>query len=143
MGYIFHFIARYRTGLLTGSCIFITQFAVAQSNQEARQEKYANYRASKELPVFNPQKPYYLLSWNGRKPDSIRVYRQLDDSSAIVLIQSQEEMGTLQKIGAVQSANDQWKLSPICRFKLKSKPGSGIYTDGHQSGRADCRFENY
>ena len=119
MGYIFHFIGRYRTGLLTGICILITQFAVAQSNQEARQEKYANYRASKELPVFNPQKPYYLLSWNGRKPDSIRVYRQLDDSSAIVLIQSQEEMGTLQKIGAVQSANDQWKLSPDLQIQIK------------------------
>ena len=119
MAYNFHFIRRYSAGFLTAICIFITQFAFAQSDQDARQEKYAKYRASKELPVFNPQKPYYLLNWNGQRPESIRVYRQLDDSSAIVLIQSQEEMENLQKTGLIQTANDQWKLSPDLQLQIK------------------------
>ena len=119
MAYIFQFIGRYRTGLLTGICFLLVQFAGAQANQDKQREKHANYRASKDVPAFNPKKPFYLISWNGHKPDSIRVFRQLDDSSAIIMIQSPEEMATLLKRGEIQAANDQWKLSPDLQVQIK------------------------
>ena len=119
MAYIFQFIGRYRTGLLTGICFLLVQFVGAQANQDKQREKHANYSASKDVPAFNPKKPFYLISWNGHKPDSIRVFRQLDDSSAIIMIQSPEEMATLLKRGEIQAANDQWKLSPDLQVQIK------------------------
>lgn len=112
MAHFFQFKGFYKFGLLTGICFLFVQFAGAQANQERQVEKHAHYRASDEKPAFNPHKPFYLISWTGKRPDSIRVYRQLDDSSAIVSIQSQEEMRLLQKKIVIQPANDQWKLSP-------------------------------
>ncbi len=62
--------------------------------------------------LYAQSRPYYIIAWNKDMPRNIAVIRKLDERSAIVELNSQSMMVSLEQQIRIAAANNQWKFAP-------------------------------
>src|SRR5689334_1026288 len=72
-------------------------------------------------PSFTLSRPYYITEWKTSIPNSVKIIRQLDERTAVILLNDQQDEQTLKGICRIAAANDAWKYSPFAEKIIEEK----------------------
>ncbi|MES1217367.1 MAG: S8 family serine peptidase [Bacteroidota bacterium] len=99
--------------------LFILGQAEAQKQPTIYRDSLFRKNADTTVHTYSPERPYYIATWEGETPESIKVIRQLDENLAIIEIDNPAAYnGRNIKIAI---ANDHWKFSSIAEQLVENK----------------------
>lgn len=102
--------------------LFLIMFILMQGSiyAQAKQESTAIY-IDLTRAGFEPNKPFYLLAGIDKLKDPVQIVRMLDETTAIVRIDSDNDLAKLSQQFKLYPANDQWKYAPSLVKEIQSK----------------------
>src|SRR5687768_13774332 len=104
------------------SFLFPQLAAIAQQKNTFYTDSLFKKIADTSIRLYAQSRPYYIIVWNKDMPRNIAVIRQLDESSAIVELNSQSAIDSLKQKIRIAAANNQWKFAPgVANAVEKSK----------------------
>ena len=107
--------------------IFFTFFLLfhvgifAQNKPGAGNENLLTLYSDPANPSFLMDRPYYIITWNVKKPATVSVIRMINENTAVIKIVTKNEYDFLNQQYRIINANNQWKYSPALQKNIESK----------------------